>query len=375
MKKVVSLVLNFIARFLKVNEKRILFESGRDLIDGNPRALYFYIKEHCSDEFETVWLVTKKTDISELKDGEYAYYKTLKSLYFLATSKYWIRSESIGNIIKKKKNQIYIQTWHGHGALKKMGYDVVHNNKKNEPMEHVKEWDYFISSDQLDEDVIISSTGYNKKTMMLGAACTDEILKISKDADKQKEIKKRLGIVEKNFDKKIIFYAPTFREADLTRKGIKLPITQLAKNKDIIILVRLHPLTKENIDDSIFGGNIINACMYPNASELLAITDVLISDYSSIIYEFAILNRPIIFYDYDLESYLKERGLYLDVEKDLPGPVIYTEESLYDTLKSIEDIQDEYRESLEKFNKKYNYLHDGNVCKRTINKIREGQFN
>jgi len=375
MKKVISIVLNFIASFLKVNEKKILFETGRDLVDGNPRALYFYLKENCPDEFKTVWIVTKKTDVSELKKGEYAYYKTLKSIYFLATSKYWIRSESIGNIIKKKKNQVYIQTWHGHGALKKMGYDIEYNEKKDEPMQHVKEWDYFISTDQLDEDVIRSSTGYNKKTMMLGAACTDEILQVNRDVKRKEEIKYRLGIKENQFNKKIVFYAPTFREADLTRKDIKIPITKLIENKDIILLVRLHPLTKENIDNSIFRENIINVCMYPNASELLAITDVLISDYSSIIYEFAILDRPIIFYDYDIEDYLKERGLYLSVKKDLPGPVVYTEDDLYETLEDIDEIALKYKEKMNKFNKKYNYYNDGNVCKRTIDIIRNGGFN
>ena len=74
-----------------------------------------------------------------------------------------------------------------------MGYDV-NNEKERPPMEHVKEWDYFISSDPLDEEVIISSTGYNKKTMLLGAACTDEILQISKNEERKKEIKQKLGI-------------------------------------------------------------------------------------------------------------------------------------------------------------------------------------
>jgi len=211
--------------------------------------------------------------------------------------------------------------------------------------------------------------------MMLGAACTDEILQVNRDVKRKEEIKYRLGIKENQFNKKIVFYAPTFREADLTRKDIKIPITKLIENKDIILLVRLHPLTKENIDNSIFRENIINVCMYPNASELLAITDVLISDYSSIIYEFAILDRPIIFYDYDIEDYLKERGLYLSVKKDLPGPVVYTEDDLYETLEDIDEIALKYKEKMNKFNKKYNYYNDGNVCKRTIDIIRNGGFN
>lgn len=373
MKKLLSIILNLISRLFKVNKKKILFESGRDLVDGSPRAIYAYIKENCPDDFKTVWLVTRKTDVSNIKPGEYAYYRTLKGFYFMVTAKYWIRSESLGNIIKKKKNQVYIQAWHGHGAFKKMGYDV-NDAMERPPMEHVKEWDYYIASDPLDEKVLISSSGYNKKTVMLGAACTDEILKLSKDVNKINVIKQKLGIRKEDFDKKIIFYAPTFRDSDLNKKSLKLPISCLAKIKDAVILIRLHPLIKELIDDSIFKDNVINACKYPDASEILAVADVLITDYSSITYEYAILNRPIIFYDYDLDFYLQERGLYIDVHKDLPGPVVYDEETLYSTLENIEEVRKKYKDKLVEFNEKHNFLNDGQVSKRIVQKMKEGYF-
>lgn len=373
MKKLLSIILNLISRLFKVNKKKILFESGRDLVDGSPRAIYSYIKDNCPNDFKTVWLVTKKTDVSNIKPGEYAYYRTLKGFYFMVTAKYWIRSESLGNIIKKKKNQVYIQAWHGHGAFKKMGYDV--NNATNRPpMDHVKEWDYYIASDPLDEKILISSSGYNKKTVMLGVACTDEILKLSKDVNKINIIKQKLGIRKEDFNKKIIFYAPTFRDSDLNKKSLQLPISCLTQIKDSIILIRLHPLIKELIDNSIFKENVINACKYPDASEILAVADVLITDYSCITYEYAILNRPIIFYDYDLDFYLQERGLYIDVHKDLPGPVVYTEEDLYSTLQNIEEVKEKYKDKLVEFNKKHNFLNDGQVSKRIVQKIREGYF-
>ena len=219
MKKLIGKFLNIIFSFFKVHNNRILFETGRGLVDGNPKALYLYIKENCPNDFETFWLVEKGSNVDNIQEGEFAYYRSLKSLYLLATSKYWIRSQSNGSLIKKKKNQVYIQTWHGHGALKKMGYDVS-NAKDRPPIEHVREWDYFISSDPLDEKVIISSTGYNKKCSMLGAACTDEILKINCDLEKKNKIKKQVGISEKDFNKRIILYAPTFRESDLNKQSI-----------------------------------------------------------------------------------------------------------------------------------------------------------
>lgn len=374
MKKVISKILNFIFHFFKVNERQILFESGRNLIDENPKALYCYIKRNCPNDFKTVWLVSKGTNTEILKKGEFAYYNTLKGLYFLATSKYWIRSQSIGSIIKKKKNQVYIQTWHGYGPLKKMGYDITCATKRP-PMEHIKEWDYFIASSPLDEQVIISSTGYNKKTAILGSATTDEILEISKDSNRRNVIKKALGIQEKDFNKKIILYAPTFRDSDLKGTNNKLKIDSLSKIDDAIILLRLHPLISKNIDKSIFSNNIVNACSYPDSAELLAITDILISDYSSVISKFAILNKPIILYAYDLDLYLKERGFYSDYKKDMPGTIVYNEQELLKALSNIEDTQNKYQSKINEFNEKYNYLNDGHVCERTVQKIKEGFFN
>lgn len=374
MKKIINKFFNFIFYFFKINENQILFETGRDLIDEGPKALYCYIKENCPKDFKTVWLISKNTNTEILKKGEFAYYHTLKSLYFLSTSKYWIRSQSIGNILKKKKNQVYIQTWHGYLPFKKMGYDIDNTSTERLPLNHVKEWDYFIASSPLDKQMIISSTGYNKKTVILGSASTDEILKINSNINKINNIKKSLGISEKDFNKKIIFYAPSFRDSDLKSKNIKLKISSLSKIKNSIILVRLHPWIKENIDNSIFSDNIIDGCLYPDSSELLAISDILISDYSSIIAKFALLNKPIIFYAYDLDLYLKERGFYLDYKKDLPGPIVYNEKELFKTVSDIENIQKKYENKLKEFNEKYNYLNDGHVCERIVQKIKDGFF-
>lgn len=373
MKKIISKLLNYIFYFFKIDENKILFMAGRNLIDENPKALYFYIKENCPNDFKTFWLVTRKTNTNMLTKGDFVYYNSLKGLYTLATSKYWICSQSIGNVLKKKKNQIYIQTWHGYGPSKKMGYDI-NNDIKRPPLPHIKEWDYFIASSPLDKQIIISSTGYNKHTVILGSAITDEILKTNKNINKKNKIKKELGINETDFNKKIILYAPSFRDSLLDNKTINLKISNLTKLENFIILVRVHPLVREKIDTSIFSKNIINACFYPDSSELLGITDILISDYSSIISKFAILNKPIILYAYDLNLYLKERGFYLDYKKYMPAPIVYKEKDLLETILNIENIYKKFENKLIDFNKQFNYLNDGHVCERFIQKIKNNFF-
>lgn len=373
MKNIFSKIINIIFKNFKVQNNKIIFESGRGLVDGNVKAVYDYIVENNIKEFKCVWLVNKNTETTSLRKGDYVYYKTIKSYYHLATAKYWIRSQSIGSILKKKKNQVYIQLWHGNGVMKKMGYDV--NNDSERPIiEHVKEWDYYIANDKYDAEVIKSSTGYNKNIDILGMACVDNSIKKSNDNNFKKEVLTKLNIKEKN--KKIILYAPTFRDFELDKDSINVPIEKLKQLKDYLILVRLHPLVREKINKDIFKNkNIINACEYPDCSDILSISDILITDYSSIIYEYSPLNRSIIFYPYDYKKYVELRGgFYVDYQKELPGPICYNEDDLLKVLENIDKDKIKYNKKITSFNKKYNYLSDGEASKRFIDKLISGYF-
>ena len=162
MKDLISIIITRFFSVFPIDKKKIIFETGKYKIEGNPLAIYKYIKENCKTEFKTIWLISKKTDINLLESGDYKYYKTIASFYHLATAKFWLRSNSIGSIIKKRRNQIYIQTWHGAGAFKKCGYDI----KKDEnsiQMKHTLEWDCYIASDLYNANMIKTSTGYNKE--------------------------------------------------------------------------------------------------------------------------------------------------------------------------------------------------------------------
>jgi CDP-glycerol glycerophosphotransferase len=228
----------------------------------------------------------------------------------------------------------------------------------------------------LDAKHIKSAIGYNKKIEILGMACFDSTLKLANDFKFKKDLFEKLGVKDKQRNKKIVFYAPTFRDFDLKKGIIDLPIKKMSELKDCIVLVRLHPLVKEKIDCSIFeNDNLINVCNYPDSSDLLAICDVLITDYSSIFYQYSPLNKPIVFYPYDFDAYKELRGgFYLDYKNDLPGPICYTEEELVNTLENIDEIHMKYEKKQKKFNEKYNYLADGNASKRFVDKLISGYF-
>lgn len=374
MKKIICSFLNIIFGLFKINDKKIVFASSRDLIDGNTKAVYDYIIENNITDFDIIWLVSRNTDVSPLRNGDYVYYKTLKSYYHLATAKYWIMTQSMGILLKKKPKQVYIQLWHGNGAMKFMGYDT--DKVKSRPeVSHVKEWDYYIANDELDAEQIISSTGYKGKIEILGMACFDNTLKLSKDLKFRNKILLQLGIKKEDCIKTIVLYAPTFRDFDLNKDVVKVPIEKLANLNNVIILLRLHPLVRKKVNVDIFKyDNLVNACDYSDASDLLAVCDVLITDYSSIFYQYSPLNRPIIFYPYDYDDYVKLRGgFYLDYEKDLPGSICYNQDELFNELKKCIDSK-KISDNQKKFNEHFNYLADGYSSKRFVDKLIKGDF-
>ena len=371
-KNIISFFLNKLFAIFQIVPNKIVFESGRDLIDGNAKAIYNYIKKNDINNYRTIWLVTKSTDVSDIDTNDYAYYKTLKGLYHLSTAKYLLKNQSIGEIITKKKGQIYIQLFHGNGVMKKQGYDV--NEAIERPVvSHAKEWDYYIANDENDEKTIRSATGYNGKIEILGMAAVDTVINNCKDEQKKQNVLKHLNI---NNSKKNILYAPTFRDYDLDKNIINIPIKELSKLKDYNIIIRLHPLVRTKVDKSLFNlDNFINGCNYPDVSDILAITDILITDYSSVFYEYMPKNSPIIFYPYDYDKYVALRGgFYVDYKKELPGPICYTEKELLNVIKKIDEIYPQYIEKRRKFNKKYNNLSDGKASERLVNNLINNKF-
>lgn len=365
MKKLITILLNFIFSLFKVKENTIIFESGRDRVDDNPYALYEYLKKNNITKYKYKYLVSKNTDVSMLDKKDYAYYRTLKGYYYLATYKYFIKSQSTTSILKKKKNQIYIYVTHGTLGLKRCGYDI-NNDKERPPKEYVKPFDYYIAPSTNDLKLFRSSSGYDNKALILGMPRSDKLIEI--DQDKVISVREKLNLTDK--EKKVVLYAPTFRDWEVENNEVTYKINKLANIKDIYFVVTVHPLAKKLMDQYKLDERIIDATNYPDMNELLLVTDVLITDYSSSIFDFLYLKRPMVFYAYDYEKYIENRGnFYLNYQKDLPGPICYNEDDLYNTIKNIDTISKKYNKKLEEFNKKYNECNDGTVCKRFFKEL------
>lgn len=381
-------------REMKVNDKQIIFSSfqGR-LYSCSPKAIYEYmISNPQFDDYKFIWAFNKPEQKQSLfTDGRTVLVKYNSKDFFkyLASSKYWIFNFKTPEYFIKKENQIFLQCWHG-TPLKRIGMDIevdgnaatdkkkIHESYLND----AKKYDYFISPSRYATERFVSSFGLkllDKENIIIeqGYPRNDKLKNF--DADDIMEIKRKLNI---SSDKKVILYCPTFRD-DQYKPGVghtyQLGINLLRLKEKLgdgyFLLLRLHYLVSNKIDISQFKGFALDVSSYDDINDLYLISDVLVTDYSSVFFDFANLNRPMIFYMYDRELYQGTlRDFYLDL-KDIPGPIIEDECKLIEALRNTDEIACKYQEKIKQFSSVYNYLDDGHATERTIKELMNNENN
>lgn len=368
--------------FNRVDNKLILFESfgGRNYSDS-PKAIYLELLNNKKyNDYKFVWsfnnpkeyeyLKNKRTKI--IKKGSFEYYK------YYAKSKYWIVNSIVKESIIKKKNQIYVQCWHG-TPLKKIRCDITVNgsamntvseNRKRNDVD-AKRFDYFISPSNYATKRFVSAFNLkklNKENIIIEKGYPRNDYLINYKENNIKEIKEKLNIPK---NKKVILYAPTFRDNEHDNKigytyKINVNFDKLKKMlaNDYIILFRAHYLVANSFDFNKYNDFVYNVSEYDDINELYIISDILITDYSSVFFDYAILKRPIVYYMYDKDMYKNSlRDFYISLDT-LPGPIVYNEKELIKEIMNIFPFKASNEYKL--FNKKYNYLDDGNSSKRVV---------
>ena len=370
-----------------VDDKMIFFEAynGRNYA-CSPKALYEYmIKNKKFNDYKFVWAFKNINQHKILKNKNTIVVKTNSKEYFkyLSLSKYWIVNSLIDVSIKKKKNQIYLQCWHG-TPLKKLRYDIevkgavlntISEIRKRNDLDAIK-FDYFISPSKFCTEKFISAfnlkkLGKDNIIVEKGYPRNDYLFNYKKeDIDK---IKKLLKLPK---GKKVILYAPTFRDNQHTsgvgytyNLGINFDKMQKELSKDYIILFRTHYFVSNSFDFSKYDKFIYDVSKYDDINDLYIISDLLITDYSSVFFDFANLKKPMLFYMYDLDDYKNNlRDFYFDLNI-LPGPIVKQEDELIKEIKNIDNYDELYHDKYIKFNEKFNYLDDGKSTERVVEVI------
>ena len=372
-----------------VDSNTIVFEAymGRSYA-CSPKAIYEYMlhnKKYSSYNF--IWFFKNIEDYKFLEKNKNTIvvkYKSKKYYQYYAKAKYWITNSRIPDVILKKKSQKYIQCWHG-TPLKKLGYDITveggnaMNSLKDIRKKYridAKKYDYMVSPSKFCSEKFRSAFNlkkYNKENIIIeeGYPRNDFLINYTqKDVDR---VRKDLNIPK---NKKIILYAPTWRDNQhesgvgyVYEPEINFKKLQILFGEDYILLFRSHYFIANYINLDEYKGFVYNVSQYDDINDLYIISDLLITDYSSVFFDYAILKRPIIFYMYDLKEYKnKLRDFYINL-KELPGPIVENEKDLVKEIKSIDKNKKKYFNTYKKFNEKFNYLEDGNATERVVEKI------
>ncbi len=367
----------------QTNDKMAVFEA---FLGGsfacNPKALYLAMqKDEKYKDFQFVWAVNNVEKHAYLK--KYKNTKVVKRISnayhkSLSQAKYIIFNSGLPAYVKLRKDQIYIQTWHG-TPLKRLGCDIRVSGSAKFNLKEIhrqyrtngRKFTYLLSPSAFATEKLSSAFGLTKERQEQilieeGYPRNDALFQYN--TEQLQAFKNNLGLPA---DKKVILYAPTFRDnhyefsVGFQYKG-RLDFDMLREEigGEAIVLFRAHCQIADKFDFGNYNGFVYNVSKYEDINELYAISDLLITDYSSVLFDYGNLRKPMIFYMYDLEEYqTKVRDFYLDLE-ELPGSIVRKEEELASEIRNqLKNFK--YDEKYRAFNQKFNNL-DGNDCSERV---------
>lgn len=362
---------------LPMSKGLMVFESGlgKQYADS-PRYLYEELIRR-GDTRPKVWIYSGS---QEFQDPHTQVVKRLSPAYFwyLARANYWITNQNLPFYMTRRRNAVYLQTWHG-TPLKHMLHDLdeIHGRDAGY-MERVdraiSQWTHLLSPSPYATEVMRSAFAYDGEVVEEGYPRNDVFF--GNDlGDRTATVRDRLGL---DPAAKVVLYAPTFRDNASNGKGrftFQLPFDLEEFNRrfgtDTILLLRMHVLVANAIAiPPELRDRTIDVSRYPEIQELYLASDVLVTDYSSVFFDFAALGRPIVFYAYDLELYRDTlRGFYLDYLQEVPGPVVETPEEFFIALQRALDGDRQDQGRYDDFVRRFAPLDDGHAARRVVDRV------
>jgi CDP-glycerol glycerophosphotransferase len=348
--------------------------SGRHY-SCNPRAIYEELRRSHPD-VECVW-VTEEDEFTVPDNGRMVLTGSREHYAALAQARYIVFNDTLPRWFRKREGQTCVQTWHG-TPLKRIGLDVdrpqfasglIYPDLLRADVAH---WDLLLSPNEFSTPIFRRAFGYDGEIMESGYPRNDPLHRPGQ-AERAAAIRARLGLPE---GKRVVLYAPTWRDDADRDQGIYRFDLQLdtsaaaaALGDDHVLLVRLHTKAQCNLPQDA-GGFVTDVTHYPDITDLYLISDVLITDYSSVMFDFAGTGRPMLFFTYDLERYRDTlRGFYFDFEAEAPGPLLRTTGDVIDALRGLDGVASGYRAAYEAFTGKYCALDDGQAAARVVRRL------
>ncbi|WP_017588464.1 bifunctional glycosyltransferase/CDP-glycerol:glycerophosphate glycerophosphotransferase [Nocardiopsis ganjiahuensis] len=353
----------------------ILFDSysGKQFSDS-PRDMYEELRRRGVDT-PMSWMVRQRQlalphGLTEVRTASQEYFEALARTEFIVSNTH------VPLWFEKQPGQKVVQTWHG-SMLKRIGFDIEHvqfasRDYHDRLRRETAQWDYLVSPSPWATPILRSAFGFEGEILETGYPRNDIFHRPEREALTER-VRERLGLPE---GKKVVLYAPTWRDNKFYAPGkykldMNLDLRRLYEElgDDYVLLVRRHP----NIVDRVptVGKDFVHdVSSYPEIQELFLVTDILVTDYSSLMFDFANTGRPMLFFTYDLEEYRDNlRGFYFDFETTAPGPLLRTSDEVIESIRGIDGVRAEHAERYDAFVKQFCPLDDGKAAARVVEKV------
>jgi len=365
-----------VASRLPADNRLVLFESGlgKQYADS-PRYLYEELVQRRPDLIK-VWAYNGRLRAPD-PHTRVVPRLSMRYFYYLARARYWVNNQSFPHYIRRRPDRVFVQTWHG-TPIKRMLHDLpeIHGRDAGyveRATRGAEQWSVLVSPNEYTSERMRSAFRYRGEILEVGYPRNDVLHRSDRDQVAAR-VRARLGIEP---GQRVFLYAPTFRDDQVQggRFTFELPFDlerlQAELGDDAVLLLRMHVLVARGLEIPAHLRDFArDVSGYPEIQELYLASDALITDYSSVFFDYAQLRRPMVFYAYDLASYRDTlRGFYLDYATELPGPIVETEAELIDALTSLARVDAEYAERREAFIARFAPQDDGHAAERVVDAI------
>ncbi|MEI5907580.1 CDP-glycerol glycerophosphotransferase family protein [Bacillus spongiae] len=362
-------------------KKRIVFLSS---FGHNNQYVYERMKAMNVEEWEVIFLqkpscsvdfyqYQQDKNVKILKFETFNLYQMIMSIYYLSTSKRIFIDNYFGflSAVTFKADVQCVQLWHAAGAIKTFGLkdESVLNRSEIAKKRFLKVYANFdkvvVGSDAFAD---IFTKAFNlapENILYTGIPKTDLFFNEKKMTTIRKRLYKENDLLK---NKKVILYAPTYRDYELNNFSTKLDIHKMYQElgDEYRLIIKAHPAVKNMQGlQNLYPEFVFDYSYYKDINDLLLITDILISDYSSIPYEFSLLKKPMIFYPYDLDQYTKDRGIWSKYEEMVPGPVYFSTKEIIACIKEGNYNMDQ----IQKFSSTWNRYSNGQSSENLIKEL------
>ncbi len=352
---------------------RIVFVSFRGHFSDSPRAIYEELLERGVDAACT-WLTAPHTAASFPDDVATATFGSPGSIAALESADLVVSNDHIPLDWEKRPETTYLQTWHG-TPLKRIHWDVLWapEGRLERLQRDVDQWDLLVSPNRASTPLLRRAFRYDGEVLETGYPRNDVLNAADRDEIRAR-VRRQLEIPD---GVTAVLYTPTWRDdvvfaeeaAGPFALGLDVDAFAEALGDDHVLLLRLHYMLTGRLE-AYEHPAVRDVSFHPEVSELYLAADVLVTDYSSTMFDFAVTGKPLLFYTYDLDDYeSRVRGFYFDLASIAPGPLVRTTEELLGALAELPRVTAEHADAYAHFRETFCHLDDGHASERVLDRV------